>query len=353
MNGRPVSVWQHSFLTAAGKTKTIQILCGDICQTVEEYDLVVCSAFKNNYVPVPRTLIGALWDECGISVKHLAQKPALDVKSMGCWLSQEIPAKFHRVACVEILDLYQLQTSLAQSAQRTAGAFSSLRFVLEQADFHGITIRSVISPLLGAGNQGIEMGYITGPLIRQCMQALQSIDSLERFTFCERSMEKAEALATDFKKVADSDLRPDVFISYSSRQSDLAYQMRESLEKKHLQCWMAPESIPAGSSYLAEIPVALSRTPLVVLLLTPDAENSRWVQKEIGTAVGSNCILLPYQPYPYTVGLTFLFALDGEQIFRGWQYAEADRLNELASYVSKKLLLCKQKNSDIPPSSAT
>lgn len=342
MNEPVVPVWRYSFVTAAGKTKTIQILCGDICQATEEYDLVVCSAFKNNYWPTPRTLIGALWEECGISVADLAKSPVLDLKSMGCWLSGEIPAKFHRVACVEILDLSERRTSLAQSANLLAGVFSSLRFILEQAQFRGITIRSVISPVLGAGSQGIELGYIAGPLIRQCMQALQTIDSLECFTFCERRMEKAEELAAGLKKAVDSDLRPDVFISYSSRQSELACQMRESFLKKDLHCWMAPESIPAGSSYLSEIPLALSKTPLVVLLLTPDAENSRWVQKEIGTAVGSDCILLPYQPFPYTVGTTFRFALDGEQIFCGWQYAEADRLNQLALFAAKKLSLRRQ-----------
>ena len=32
MNEPIMPVWRYSFVTAAGKTKTIQILCGDICK---------------------------------------------------------------------------------------------------------------------------------------------------------------------------------------------------------------------------------------------------------------------------------------------------------------------------------
>lgn len=335
-------VWQHSFVSANGRKKTIQILYGDICAVEDDYDVVVCSAFKGNYVPTPKTLIGALRSELGISVDDLSKKPEVDVKSMGCWLSREIQSKFRRVACVEILGLSDIKNGVNMDAKLLSSVFSTMRFVLEQASLRSLPIRSVISPILGAGKQRMELSYVAGPLIHQCMQALQTIDELECFTFCERNPENAQELALILQKIIASDLRPDVFISYSSKQTDMAYKMRDCFKKRELKCWMAPDSIPAGASYLSEIPVALSRVSIVALLLTPDAESSRWVQKEVGTAIGNGRILIPYQPYKYKVGSEFHFLLDGEQIFSGWEYEDEERLEKLASYAVQKLMKYKK-----------
>lgn len=77
---------------------------------------------------------------------------------------------------------------------------------------------------------------------------------------------------------------------------------------------MAPDSIPAGADYLEVIPVAISQTEVFLLLLTPEVEQSRWVKKETGTAIGANKTVIPYQPTAYTISKSFRFLLDGEQI---------------------------------------
>lgn len=45
----------------------------------------------------------------------------------------------------------------------------------------------------------------------------------------------------------------EVFISYSSKEKEIADLVRETLENNGISCWMAPESIPASSGYAAEI----------------------------------------------------------------------------------------------------
>ena len=45
----------------------------------------------------------------------------------------------------------------------------------------------------------------------------------------------------------------EVFISYSSKEKEMADLVRETLENNGISCWMAPESIPASSGYAAEI----------------------------------------------------------------------------------------------------
>ena len=41
----------------------------------------------------------------------------------------------------------------------------------------------------------------------------------------------------------------DIFISYSTKNSDIARAIRKLFQDHGITCWMAPESIPAGSNY--------------------------------------------------------------------------------------------------------
>jgi len=49
-------------------------------------------------------------------------------------------------------------------------------------------------------------------------------------------------------------VKSDVFISYSSKEYETANIVRQTLKSNKIKCWMAPESIPAGSNYSREIP---------------------------------------------------------------------------------------------------
>ena len=129
---------------------------------------------------------------------------------------------------------------------------------------------------------------------------------------------------------------PDIFISYSSRQDVLAHEICTALTRKGISCWIAPESIPAGSNYISEIAEGLGVTRLTVLVLTPDAERSRWVKKEMGASVGAGHIIIPFQKEPYKIGKDFMFLLEGEQIFEAWK-EPGDALSALAECVYQKL----------------
>ena len=66
----------------------------------------------------------------------------------------------------------------------------------------------------------------------------------------------------------------DVFISYKSEQIDRAREVKRSFEQDGFSCWMAPESIPGGSSYAGEIDRAISGCSVFVLILTDSAQRS-------------------------------------------------------------------------------
>lgn len=309
--------WTWTLHTDHG-AKGLELIHGDLCDMQAESDVVVCSAFKDDHIPTRTSLIGALLMKRGINVELLSRSPELDFRSVGCWLSRDTGLAFRRIACVELLDGFESRMNGDQSINTLIKrSFSTLRFILEQADLAGIPVRTVTMPILGTGNQRIDLSYISAPLISQCCAILQTNPGVERIVICERTAEKAAALADIIhESLTEKPDRPQVFISYSSKQEAIAREIRDTIEAKHISYWMAPESIPAGSSYQERIPVALQEVDVVLLILTPDAEKSRWVQKEIGSAIGANKKLLPYQIKEFALNNEFRFLLDGEQIMR-------------------------------------
>ena len=71
----------------------------------------------------------------------------------------------------------------------------------------------------------------------------------------------------------------DVMISYSSKDSAISHKIKKYIESKGIKCWMAPESIPPGSNYGAEIPYGIENSDSFLLILSENAQNSLWVAK--------------------------------------------------------------------------
>lgn len=213
------TIWEYSFI-AAGLKKKIRIQIGDICTSSESFDILVCSAFKNDYIPTPRSLIGSLLFKKNISVQNLAQNPSIDFKAFGCWLSQPTSSNFHRIACVELIDYHQRQSTAATNTILKS-SFATFRFLLEQANIHGIPVKSVALPILGTGNQNIEVCFVIPPLIQQCLNALNTIPELETITFFSQYTSDTAKIIEHLSSILLPDTRtncPDVFISYSSKQ---------------------------------------------------------------------------------------------------------------------------------------
>ncbi len=308
-------------VTVNGREKQIRVIGGDICAGGEEYDVVVCSAFKNNYDPIPRTLIGALERQKGISVRTLSEKPEIDLKGMGAWLSRETGTAFRRVACVELLDLWGSSASDAADGILLQKSFSTLRFLLEQAALSGIPVRRIALPILGSGNQGIPLTYIAVPLVAQAMKAFNTIDELESVDIFEIREEKTAAFVKMVRELLLPASAPEVFVSYNSKQASLAHEISGFLDDRGCPCWIAPESIPTGSDYAEEIPLALSRARVVLLVLTEDAMRSPWVIREVSAGIGAGKAILPCQIYDFSLDMAFSFYLSNAQIYPMWKYS--------------------------------
>ena len=315
----------------------ITLRCENLARSQEEYDAVICSSFKNNYYPLPGTLIGALYTEKNISVTDLAKSPQIDLRTFGCWLSGETESKFRHIGCVELLDLKQRHIQPSDMVLKSA--FSTLRFLLEQAHISGIALRKIALPILGAGCQGIDLNYIIPPLYAQCLALFSSINTLESIDIYDLKADRIDLLAGHIAKLEKQDVKKSaqVMISYNSAQSDLAHHVHKILSNDGIHTWIAPESIPTGSDYTAEITKAIVNAKVVTLLYSPEAQLSPWVRKEIISAIGANKIVLPLQLIPFPMDDGFRYMFSDIQIFPLWKYDEKYKLDVILDEVRSRM----------------
>ena len=292
-------------------TKKISVINGNLTQSYEKYDIVVCSAYKNGYAPTPKTLIGSLLSDKNISVLMLAKNCELDFKKQGAWLSREINCNFHRIACIELTD-YAHRENIELVTLKSV--FSTLSYLIEQAAIKGISVKRIALPILGSGHQKLDTGFILSPLMTYCLKMLHSIEETFEIVFYELDEDRAIYTVDRLQELLSNERKDDVFISYSSKQYDIAMRIYTYLTENSIKCWMAPQSIPAGSQYYLEIPKAISSIKILLLLLTQDAVNSRFVPKEVSASLGAGKQIIPFQVGEVILENGFDFLLEGEQI---------------------------------------
>jgi len=75
------------------------------------------------------------------------------------------------------------------------------------------------------------------------------------------------------------------FISYSSRDEELAEKLVRDLEEKSIVCWKAPGDLSIGESFRERIELTVRRCDRLVVILSKDALASEWVKLEVETAL--------------------------------------------------------------------
>lgn len=118
--------------------------------------------------------------------------------------------------------------------------------------------------------------------------------------------------------------QPYVFISYSSKNLTEANSLRKLLEIEKISCWMAPNDIPAGSEYADVIVRALKECACLVLVLTQEAQKSKWVAKEVERAINYDKLILSAQLEELELSGRFEFYVGDRQIVRVGKLTTAD-----------------------------
>ena len=183
------------------------------------------------------------------------------MKDQGFWISDEIDSNFRRIGCIELLDPDHRENP---SLTILKSKYAAMRYLLEQASYMGIPVSNIAMTVFGTGEQQIELQYMACVLWEQLTLALQSIDSLTEINIYEFDPEKASLLESLLRQIVlPEEGKPGIFISYSSKQFSEAESIKNVIEQNGYRCWMAPNSIPAGSSYIKEIPRALSNADII------------------------------------------------------------------------------------------
>lgn len=110
-----------------------------------------------------------------------------------------------------------------------------------------------------------------------------------------------------------------VFISYKSEEYDDANWVKSVLEKNGISCWMAPMSIRGGSNYASEIPQAIKNCSVFVLILSKNAQKSKWVPRELDQAINENKIVMPFDIDDCALQDDFNFYLTNVQRYNAYQ----------------------------------
>ena len=96
-----------------------------------------------------------------------------------------------------------------------------------------------------------------------------------------------------------SRVQRDAFLSYSSRNTDLALGLKRVLERMGVSTWYAPADLPPGEHWPNTLDAAIDKCSVFLALLTPDAVESDHVIREVTKALsrkdieGDGFLLVP------------------------------------------------------------
>lgn len=141
-----------------------------------------------------------------------------------------------------------------------------------------------------------------------------------------------------------------IFISYKAEERKKAESLKNEIEKAGFSCWMAPLSIPGGSSYAAEIENAIRNCKALVLLFSKAAMNSKWVEKEIDRAINQNKLILPLRTEEFNLNSSFSYYLTNVQFydaFEDYDFALSQLIERIKSEYTPDLPIHKDESE--PP----
>ncbi len=85
-----------------------------------------------------------------------------------------------------------------------------------------------------------------------------------------------------------------IFISHSSKDAAFAQKVCTIMESNNLFCWIAPRDIPYGNEWCEEIPVAISKSKVMLFIYSENSNNkSDQVIREIHQAIKNGITIIP------------------------------------------------------------
>lgn len=269
----------------------IELLKGDLTEVPVHHrvDLLVISAFPNDYVPTNSSLVGALHRK-GLSVRDLARSKEEDLReNFSCWLSQTFDPPdpglgFRRVLCFEPL-------TRGEAPELVGDIYRALVPLLARDP----GIKSVALPVVAAGDQRYSVDRMLALLLEATFHWLESglpIDQVKIVAFSDSDAEKARDVFARSKasySPGGSLEKPseyDVFISYAhenvQQMQELEFQLLNLAPA--IKVFIDRNSIDIGTPWQPQIFESLDFCRKVVPLFSPAYLTSKVCKEEFNIA---------------------------------------------------------------------
>ena len=125
----------------------------------------------------------------------------------------------------------------------------------------------------------------------------------------------------------------DVFISYSSKNKNIADAIVADLEQNNIKCWYAPRDIYPGEDWAGAIKNAIGSTKIFVLVFTDESNRSHQVTNEVTLAVNGGKIIIPFRLSGSDMNDTLLYYLSSVH----WLDAVSQPLNQNIETLRKQI----------------
>jgi O-acetyl-ADP-ribose deacetylase (regulator of RNase III) len=262
--------------------RTIELLEGDLSQLSSQdgVDILVVSAFPNDYTATRGSLIGALYRR-RLSIATLAESKLADLRQdFSCWLSRTVhfDGRPAHVLCVE------------SGWRGTPPEIADDLFrALATASVVDVEKSVVAMPVIGAGDQGYPMGSVMEAILNSALSWLRRGLPVQRLKIVVRPASAAEALKefvsirekTDRSREASAQSY-DVFLSYAHVDEAFAKLALDAIRgaQPHWRVFFDRTTLAPGMSWLMEIAESLDNSRRVLALYTPEYWKSRFCRDE-------------------------------------------------------------------------
>lgn len=125
---------------------------------------------------------------------------------------------------------------------------------------------------------------------------------------------------------------PQIFLSYSTANRHLAGQFKDSLETMGFDVFLAHSTLVASTEWRSKIKEELEDREVFIVLLTPEAKESDWVDQEIGIAIALKKTIIPIQAPTRVYG----FAADYHAVVLGEQQDVWEVLRQVVRGIAAK-----------------
>lgn len=85
----------------------------------------------------------------------------------------------------------------------------------------------------------------------------------------------------------------EIFVSYSSSDAEIAFDLVRQLESKGVNCWVAPRDIGPGKDYGEEIVAAIKNSVMLAVVFSDSSNKSKHVLREVDKALSLDKIIIP------------------------------------------------------------